>query len=301
MAGVGVMIEAQEGLTWKLWRSLCGDVEELGLDSLWRSEHLFSVMGVEGRECLDCWTSLALAAEWTSTIEFGPLVSPLTFHRPAVLARAAASIDQLAGGRLVLGLGAGWYEEEHRRMGIELPPLKERFDRFEAGLEKVKEILELGHPDPARRPMPLQIGGSGEKRLLRAVARHATEWNSHSLSLDDLRRKQEVLAGHCQEIGRDPRSIRHSMMWGFLAGRDRGELRGHADRLRAVIPRYGDMDADGVLEAARGRWFVGTPEDIALQMRPYIEAGVSRFMLQHFVMDDRRALERLAEVQRLVA
>src|SRR5579884_131168 len=141
MAGIGVMIEAQEGLTWEIWRSLCRDVESLGLDSLWRSEHLFSVMGVEGRECLECWTSLALAAEWTSRVEFGPLVSPLTFHQPAVLARAAASVDQLSGGRLVLGVGAGWYEEEHRRLGLELPPLRERFDRLEAGLRRIKEVL----------------------------------------------------------------------------------------------------------------------------------------------------------------
>jgi alkanesulfonate monooxygenase SsuD/methylene tetrahydromethanopterin reductase-like flavin-dependent oxidoreductase (luciferase family) len=295
MAGVGVMIEAQEGLTWDLWRTLCADVEQLGLDSLWRSEHLFSVMGVEGRECLDCWTSLALAAEWTSRVEFGPLVSPLTFHRPAVLARAAASIDQLSGGRFVFGVGAGWYDEEHRRMGIELPPLKQRFDRFEAGLHRIKEVLALGHPDPVRRPLPLQIGGSGEKRLLRLVAEHATEWNSHGLPLDDFRHKQEVLARHCEDVGRDPREIRHSMMWAFVTDRD------HARRIQAVIPRLRDLEPEAMLEAVSGRWLVGDAEQIAEQLRPYIEAGASRFMLQHFAMDDRDALEVLAQVQRLVA
>jgi alkanesulfonate monooxygenase SsuD/methylene tetrahydromethanopterin reductase-like flavin-dependent oxidoreductase (luciferase family) len=270
-------------------------VEDLGLDSLWRSEHLYSVMGVDGRECLECWTSLALAAEWTSRIEFGPLVSPLTFHRPAVLARQAASVDQLSGGRLVLGLGAGWYEEEHRRLDIELPPLRERFDRLEAGIRKIKEVLEAGHPEPARKPLPIQIGGSGERRLLRLVAEHASDWNSHGLSLDDLRRKQEVLAAHCAAVGRDPGAIRHSMMWGFVVDRR------HAERLQAAIPRLRQMDAGSVLEAVQGRWLVGPPDAIAEQLRPYIDAGVSRFMLQHFAMEDRAALEALADVARLVA
>lgn len=300
MARIGVMIEAQEGLTWDLWRALCRDVEAAGLDSLWRSEHLFSVMGVEGRECLDCWTSLALAAEWTSRIEFGPLVSPLTFREPAVLARAAASVDQLAGGRLVLGVGAGWYEEEHRRMGIELPPLRQRFDRLESGLGRIREVLAAGRPDPARQPLPILIGGMGEKRLLRLVAEFADEWNFHSVPLDDLPRKQEVLAAHCEAVGRDPRSIRHSMMAGYLAGRDRSELLDRAGRLRRVIPRLAELEPEAVVESLAPRWFIGTPEEIAERLRPYIELGVSRFMLQHFLMDDSAAVELLGEVQRFL-
>ncbi|HEX6489675.1 MAG TPA: LLM class flavin-dependent oxidoreductase [Candidatus Dormibacteraeota bacterium] len=295
MTRVGVMIEGQEGLTWELWRNLCRNVEAAGFDSLWRSEHLFSVMGVEGRECLECWTSLALAAEWTSRIEFGPLVSPLTYHRPAVLARQAASVDQLAGGRLVLGLGAGWYEEEHRRMGIELPPLRGRFDQFEAGIHKIKEVLAAGHPDPVRQPLPILIGGSGEKRLLKLVAEHAVEWNSHSLQLDDFKRKQEVLAQHCAAAGRDPKEIAHSMMWAYVVDRR------HAERVQRAIPRLADMDAGSLVDALRGRWFTGGADEIAEQMRPFIDAGVSRFMLQHFAMDDDQALGVLADVARLVA
>ena len=301
MARIGVMIEAQEGLTWEFWRALCRDVEAAGLDSLWRSEHLFSVMGAEGRECLDCWTSLALAAEWTSRIEFGPLVSPVTFREPAVLARAAASVDQLSGGRLVLGVGAGWYEEEHRRMGIDLPPLPQRFDRLESGLRRIKEVLAAGRPDPARQPLPILIGGSGEKRLLRLVAEFADEWNFHSVPLVELPRKQEVLAGHCAAVGRDPKTIRQSMMAGYLAGRDRGELVERAARLRQVIPRLAELEPEAVLESLSARWFIGTPEEIAGRLRPYADLGVSRFMLQHFLMDDTEAIQLLAEVSRLVA
>ena len=295
MAGIGVMIEAQEGLTWEIWRSLCHDVEGLGLDSLWRSEHLYSVMGVDGRECLDCWTSLALAAEWTSRIEFGPHVSPLTFHRAPVLARQVASVDQLAGGRLVLGVGAGWYEEEHRRLGVELPPLKERFDRFEAGILQIKEVLAAGRPTPARQPLPILIGGSGEKRLLRLVAEHAAEWNCPGLPIEDLKRKADVLAEHCAAVGRDPGEIRHSIQLGFVTGVE------HARRIQEVIPRLAGMAPEALLEALAGRWFVGGAEQIAEQMQPYIEIGISRFMVQHFAMEDRGALEVLAGAARLMA
>src|ERR1700687_4005511 len=105
---LGIMIEGQEGLNWERWRRLCHDVEALGFESLRRSEHLISLMGHDRRDCIDCWTSLALAAEWTKKITFGPMVSPMTFHHPAILARKAAAVDVLSHGRLILGVGAGW-------------------------------------------------------------------------------------------------------------------------------------------------------------------------------------------------
>src|SRR5579864_7853143 len=113
MANIGVMVEGQEGLTWERWRRLCTDVEALGFASLRRSDHLMSIVGDAHVDALDCWASLALAAEWTETIEFGPMVSPLTWHHPAVIARQAAAIDVLSGGRLILGVGSGWYPREH--------------------------------------------------------------------------------------------------------------------------------------------------------------------------------------------
>ena len=103
MAVIGVMIEGQEGLTWDRWRNLCRVVEDLGFESLWRSDHFFSVMGEYQRDCIETWVSLALCAEWTKRITFGPNVSPMTFRPPAVLAKMAASVDILSGGRLVLG------------------------------------------------------------------------------------------------------------------------------------------------------------------------------------------------------
>jgi alkanesulfonate monooxygenase SsuD/methylene tetrahydromethanopterin reductase-like flavin-dependent oxidoreductase (luciferase family) len=145
MTQLGIMIEGQEGLNWERWRNLCRDVEGLGFASLRRSEHLISLMGDDSRDCIDCWTSLALAAEWTKTIQFGPMVSPMTFHRPAMLARKAAAVDQLSGGRLILGVGAGWNEHEHEMFGVPFLTLKGRMDLFEAGGSCLK---------PGRSPAP---------------------------------------------------------------------------------------------------------------------------------------------------
>jgi F420-dependent oxidoreductase-like protein len=194
---IGVMIEAQEGLTWDRWVRIGERVESLGLDSLWRSDHFFSLSGHHERPSLECWTSLAALAMRTQRIRFGPLVSPMTFRHPALLARMAAAVDGLSDGRLVLGVGAGWNEAEHAAFGITLPTLKERFDRLEEGIAVIRalwtgEPVDLDGryyplrgasalPRPVQQPAPpLLIGGDGEVRLLRIVAQHADEWNSHA-------------------------------------------------------------------------------------------------------------------------
>src|SRR2546422_4791384 len=138
------MIEGQEGLTWDRWFRIADRVESLGLDSLWRSDHFFSLMGHPERPALECWSSLTALAQRTQRIRFGPLVSPMTFRPPALLARMAAAVDGLSNGRLVLGVGAGWNEAEHAAYGITLPPMKERMDRLEEGIKVIKALWTGG-------------------------------------------------------------------------------------------------------------------------------------------------------------
>ena len=294
MTQLGIMIEGQEGLSWERWRNLCHDVEALGFASLRRSEHLISLMGDDGRDCIDCWTSLALAAEWTKTIQFGPMVSPMTFHHAAVLARKAAAVDRLSGGRLILGVGAGWNEHEHVTFGIPFLTLKERMDLFEAGVARIRDTWAKSNPKPAQNPMPLLMGGVGEKRALPLVAREAAEWNYTRMDQQEYRQKREVINQSCREIGRDPASIRYSVMANFIIGRDRDELRQRALQIAEVVPRLRRDSADEILEAARQGAFVGTPEEEVEQMRGYAKLGVDLFMLQHFLLDDRDALKLLA-------
>ncbi len=289
------MIEGQEGLSWERWRRICHDTDTLGFASLRRSDHLISLMSSPDRECIECWTSLALAAEWTKRIEFGPMVSPMTFRLPGILAKIAASVDALSGGRLILGVGAGWNENEHRVFNIPFYTERERFDRLEAGIKKMREIWETTYPKPARNPIPLLLGGKGAKRTLPLVAREATEWNLSRLDAEMFRQRREVLEQCCREIGRDPATIRRSVMTTYIVGRDRDELRERALKLRDIIPSLKGLDAEQVLEKMGLQAFVGIPEEIAEQMREHAKLGVDLFMLQHFVLDDSDALRVLAQ------
>ncbi len=295
MTQIGIMIEGQEGLSWERWRRICHDTDTLGFASLRRSDHLISLMSSPDRECIECWTSLALAAEWTKRIEFGPMVSPMTFRLPRVLAKIAAAVDALSGGRLILGVGAGWNENEHRVFDIPFYTERERFERLDTGINEMHEIWATTYPKPVRHPIPLLLGGKGAKRTLPLVAREATEWNLSRLDAEMFRQRREVLEQCCREIGRDPASIRRSVMTTYIIGRDRDELRERALSLRDVIPSLKGLDAEQVLEKMRLQAFVGTPEVIAEQMREHAKLGVDLFMLQHFVLDDGDALELLAK------
>ena len=297
------MIEGQEGLSWDRWRRICEDVERLGFASLRRSDHLISLMNDDSRDCIDCWASLTMAAQWTKTIEFGPMVSPMTFYMPAVLGRRAAAVDLLSGGRLIFGLGAGWNEREHELLHVPFLDVKGRMDRFEEGVNIIRETWAISSPKPPRGgKIPLLMGGVGEKRALPIVAREADEWNYARFDLEGYRHKRKVLDRCCKEIGRDPASIRYSVMTTYILGRDRDELRGRAMKMQQVLPRLGGLDADGVLKKVRESAFVGTPEEVAGQIREYARLGVELFMLQHFLLDDSDELELLAsEVMPAVA
>jgi len=288
------MIEGQEGLNWDRWRLICHDAEALGFDSLRRSDHLFSVMGELERDCIECWTSLAMAAEWTKTIEFGPMVSPLTFRPPAILARMATAVDLLAGGRLILGVGAGWYEREHAENGIPFLTMGGRMDLLEEGIKTIRATWEKANPKPTRDTIPLLMGGRGERRALPMVAREAVEWNLSHMDGEEYVQKKMVLDAACRAIGRDPSSIRHSVMANFIIGRDRVEVRERALQLQEIIPSLRDLDADEVIVKVGERGLVGTPDEIADQITKYSALGVELFMLQHFLLDDRDALKLLA-------
>lgn len=294
-AQLGIMIEAQEGLTWEYWRAIVRDSERLGFASLRCSDHCFSVLGVEGRDSLPAWAALALAAEWSNRIQLGPMVSPMTFYHPAVLARMARAVDELSGGRLILGLGAGWYAAEHERYAIPFPSLRERFDRLEAGVERIQTVLTA-------RSIPLLIGGGGERRTLPLAARVAAEWNVHGVDPDGYRAKSNRLDELCRAAGRDPRAVRRSLMCGYLIGRDERDLRKRAGRLAAVLPNLQGLTPDEVLASLRTRpWLVGTRGEIAKRAREYASAGVELILVQHFVLDDADALEQLAEVRDALA
>lgn len=312
MVKLGIMIEGQEGLNWERWNRLIGDAERLGFDSLWRSDHLFSVMGETQRETVALWPSLTAVALRSSRIEFGQLVSPTTFRHPVHLASDGAAVDRASGGRFWLGVGAGWNESEHASFGFRLPPLKERMDRFEEALKVIK-LLGTGEPatfagehfqlDGARTTFTpsrasgarLMIGGSGERRTLRLVAEYADEWNATLAAHDTYDQKTEVLLRHCEAVGRDPGEIRRSMMIGHIVGSNDGEVRRRATELQSVVPGMRDVEVGELLTRQKERgWLVGTPAEVVEQIRGRAAQGVERIMMQTFLMDDVEQLELIA-------
>jgi len=303
---VGIMIEGQEGLTWERWQRLARSVEGCGYQSLFRSDHLTGLFGESRRASLDTWASLTWLATGTSRLRFGPLVCPLTFYHPALLAKRAAAVDQLSGGRLDLGLGAGWHEPEHRMFGIPFPSLKERLDRLECGARLIRALgegrpvtLEQPHyplaaaesyPLPARGRLPLVIGARGEKRALRIVAEHADEWNTTRVTFEDYRVKRAALEGHCKAIGRDPATITRSLMVPVIVGRTSAETAKRRDAARASFPRLPD-DAAGWRSAG---FLHGSPVEVVEDLARWRELGIQRVMLQLIDQEDLDAIELIA-------
>jgi F420-dependent oxidoreductase-like protein len=309
---LGVMIEGQEGLNWERWKQITRATEDLGFESLWRSDHFFSLMGPRDRDALETFVSLVHVAENTTRIRFGTLVCSMTFRHPSLLARMAAGIDRLSGGRFILGIGAGWNVPEHEAFGIRFPPVKERMDILEDSAAIIRGLWSEGsfsfkgrvfelkeaklNPKPLQRPAPLLVGGGGEKRTLRVVARYASEWNVTPMAVERYREKVRVLEEHCRRVGRDPREIDRSMMCAFIVGRDEGELVRRVEALQKVMPPMAQTPAPQLLRgmASRG-WLVGTPEQLVDQIKAYEAEGVGRIMLQHHNQTDFDALELIAK------
>lgn len=302
----GIMIEGQEGLTWERWRRLAGAVEASGYDALFRSDHLTGLAGEPKRAALDTWASLTWLATGTSRIRFGPLVCPLTFYHPALLAKRAAAVHELSGGRLDLGLGAGWHEGEHRMFGIPFPAVKERLDRLDCGARVIRALwqgqpvtLEQAYyplvaaesaPLPARGRLPLVIGGRGEKRALRIVAEHADEWNTTRVTFDEYPAKRAVFQQHCRAVGRDPAEIRRSLMVPIVTGRSRAEVTARREKARAIFPRLPEDEAGW---RAAG-FLYGSSDEVGLDLARWSELGIQRVMLQMLDQEDLDAIELIA-------
>jgi F420-dependent oxidoreductase-like protein len=309
---LGVMLEGQDGLTVDLWRRITARVEEWGFESLWCSDHFMSIVD-SNRDVLETWVALTLTAAETTRLRFGSLVCPMTFRHPSLLARMAAAVDILSGGRLVLGVGAGWNEHEHRAFGLPFPPLRERMRMLVEGIEVIRRLLgnepahfaghyyqldgAYPHPKPLQRPhIPLLIGTTGVERMLRIVARYADEWDAPGMtSPDAYRTRRERLAAYCREINRDPRDIRHCVSTAYLIGRSAAELCRRGETMQQLIPELAGHGPGAVPDVLRAEgWLVGTPDQIIAQLEALAHEGVERVIFQHNDQTDFEALALLA-------
>jgi F420-dependent oxidoreductase-like protein len=307
----GILVESEENLTWERWHRLFMAAEALGFESIWLSDH-FESPHHRSREALETWTALTVAAARTRNIRFGPLVTPITFRHPALLARMATALDWLGGGRLVLGLGAGWNDVEHAAFGLDFPPTAERMDRLEEGIQVILRLWNEGravfrgryyqldgaeaHPKPLTGRVPILLGGGGERRTLPLVARYADEWDvPGGLSPDALRAKNARLDELCRAIGRDPTTVLRSTSTAYLVYRDERELQRRIDALRGIYPEVAGLRAEDVPPLLESwNWRIGAPDRLAAEFRALAEAGAERIILQHSNPEDLEALEILA-------
>jgi alkanesulfonate monooxygenase SsuD/methylene tetrahydromethanopterin reductase-like flavin-dependent oxidoreductase (luciferase family) len=282
---LGVLVEAEEGLDWDHWRSTFRATERLGFESVWISDHLQSSWGM-ARRGLEPWIALAVAAAETRSILLGPLVSPITFREPVVIARMAEALDDLSVGRFVLGLGLGWNVAEHAAAGLAFPPAPQRSERLGEGIARIRR--EVGE-----RRFPILIGGKGARSTLPIVARYADEWNVTTSSIADFTRAATELDKLCSELGRDPHEIRRSVAMGVLVGSDTAELERRCERMRQIVPPLAEVD-DVPRAVQEMGWFAGTPDELVSTLKVFAGAGVDRVMLGHYDLDDVSVLELIA-------
>ena len=299
MIEVAIMVEGQEGLGWGRWRRIVRAVEDFGYAGLYRSDHFPNKETGSPRDALELWSSLTWLADNTERIEFGPLVSPVSFRHPIITAWQASAVDNLAGGRLRLGLGAGWHEEEHEAFGFDLLDTNQRFARFQEGLEVVSRLLRSEEPvsfegefyslrdalilprSPRPGGVPVVIGGNGVRRTLPLAARYADEWNAVYLKADEFAKLDGRLDELLEEAGRAPDAVHRTLMTRVVFGREQADVE---RKLREAGPDW--MSAAII---------AGTEGEVVERLGELSEAGVERVMAQWLEVDDIDSLEAMAD------
>ncbi len=311
-----LMIEPQQGLSYEEQLAVARRAEAAGFEALFRSDHYESFPGDSDQPTTDAWAVLAGLARETTSLGLGALVSPVLFRTPGNLAKVALTVDEMSGGRIEVGLGAGWHAEEHRRHGFPFPEISERADHLEEALEILHGLWDgpdgwsfLGRhyavEDARMRPKagsipgrdsgrpPIIVGGEGSPRSFRLAARFADEFNLSSSSPQVASRKFSELDETLRAAGRDPATITHSAMVGILIGRDEDEVR---RRESDLLGAFGEPDGGtDWFEARRARWIHGTPDEARAMVERFAAAGVERMMLQDFIARDLEMIDLAGE------
>jgi F420-dependent oxidoreductase-like protein len=298
-----IFTEPQQGADYTTLLRVAKATEEYGFDAFFRSDHYLKMGDVSGLPGpSDAWVTLAGLARETERIRLGTLVTAATFRLPGPLAISVANVDDMSGGRVELGLGTGWYEEEHTAYGIPFPSLRERFDRLEEQLEIITGMWETPSgktfgfegthyrltdspalPKPAQQPRPpIIIGGVGAKRTPRLAARYADEFNVPFHSVEETRSAYERVRAACENGRRHDSSITLSAAQVVCCGRDEAQLRQRADAIGRSVE---DLRENGI---------AGTPAEVVERIAAFGEAGAERIYLQVLDLKDLDHLALLA-------
>jgi len=278
---------APQHTSWRELREAWKVIDECGYDSAWVFDHFYPIFSDPSGPCLEGWISLAALAAETASVQVGVLVTGNTYRHPAVLAKMGATLDHTSNGRLILGLGAAWFEPEHAAYGIPFYSVGERIARLDEAAEMIKMLWTqrrsdfegryyrlqnaLCEPKPVQKPHPpIMIGGGGEKKTLRVAAKHANQWNTFG-SPEVFRRKISVLKEHCASVRREPDDIEISWAGSFALT---GSAAEKERTVRSVAEWYGAAP-----EAVEPGLLVGAENEVKDRIRQFIDAGVTHFIL----------------------
>lgn len=301
-------------VTWAELMAIGEDIDALGFDELWSNDHLLpqaaggvGELGELDGPVFEGWSILFGWAGLTSRARMGCLVSGGGYRNPGLLVKMATALDHASGGRAALGLGAGWFEREHRVFGFEFPPLGRRLDRMGEAAAICRGLLDgssvtydgqwftaagaRNDPLPVQSRLPLAIGGSGEKRTLRFVAEYADIWNADQDDPESFRRRNEILDEHCRVVGRDPASIERTA--GLPAPCIRPTREEAVEALTAIL-QHQAMPYAAALKMASGSPFTGPVETVVAELRRYRDAGLDAVMFDWPAPFDHPTLEALA-------
>jgi alkanesulfonate monooxygenase SsuD/methylene tetrahydromethanopterin reductase-like flavin-dependent oxidoreductase (luciferase family) len=287
-------------------------LEDLGYDHLWAWDHLYAIFGDPYQPIFEGWSSLVAAAGMTSRLRLGLLVGANTFRNPGIQAKLATTLDHVSGGRAILGVGGAWMEPEHTAHGIDFGSgFGQRLDWLDESVGAMRDLLDgktvtsppdghyrfkdlRHHPLPIQKRLPIMIGGSGEKKTLRTVAKYADLWNAMG-PLDVMAHKVEVLRGHCEAVGRDPSEIEFTL--GIKATIRDSEA--DADRVWKAAMEHNRTPLENV--ADDDTFWNGTAEQLAEKLAPYVELGFRTVISEQPAPYDHESIERLiGEVKPLV-
>jgi F420-dependent oxidoreductase-like protein len=311
LADLRVMTEPQEGGTYAEMLSLAQRAEALGFGGFFRSDHYHPMNVPIESDASDAWATLAGLARETSTIRIGALVSPMTFRHPSEFAKIVATVDQMSGGRLDVGMGAGWFEKEHVTYGLPFPAPAERMDRLEDALEMCTRLWAdgpasyegrqfslanaPGYPKPAQRPRPpIIVGGGGPKRTPRLAAQFAAEYNSFGAKPEVFSERRQRVMDACGRQGRDPNSLTYSIMCPTIVGKDVADLRRRSQARLDYNGQNDDVD-EWISNMQNGGSLIGTVPDVAERIKVVADRGCQRFYLQLVPVDDDGMLELIAQ------
>jgi alkanesulfonate monooxygenase SsuD/methylene tetrahydromethanopterin reductase-like flavin-dependent oxidoreductase (luciferase family) len=287
--------------SWQETRAAALEFEALGFHSLWLNDHLYGIP-MPTIPILEAWTTLSAVGGITAKAELGLLVSPPGFRNPALYAKMAATLDHITGGRVIVGLGAGWFAQEFEGYGYRFPPTRTRLEQLLEAVTIMKRMwtedapsfqgkhfhidAALCLPRPTRRP-PILIGGGGEKVLLRIAAEHADLWNNLAVHQGALAAKIDVLRRHCGEVGRDFDSIKLSQQTLVVIGEDERNGREKMQKATGLYGGHlGDIENHGI-------W--GSPEQVIERVERHVRLGVRHFVIEFFGRDTREPARLFSE------